>query len=200
VGLELVATHVGHVGQAAVGEEARDLAGADAERERLLHRSASGWATINPPVQHSVLMEVWGSGANDVWAVGLGSSTLHWDGQAWSAVPNPGMHDLRAVWGTGPRDVWSVGNAGTTLHFDGQSRQVPSPTTEELTHVCGSAKDDVWAVGRSSTVLHWDGPGWSAGASPAGGDIWSCWSGAARRPVGGGVHPLGKHDPAPPRG
>jgi hypothetical protein len=39
----------------------------------------------------STLYGVWGSGANDVWAVGAGGVVLHWNGSAGSvttASPN----------------------------------------------------------------------------------------------------------------
>ncbi|MDF2692676.1 MAG: Type fimbrial biosis protein PilY1, partial [Labilithrix sp.] len=69
------------------------------------------------------LRAVWGSGPNDVWAVGELATIVHWDGQSWtlatSALPLGTKPDLNGIWGSGPEDVWAVGK-GTALHFTGK--------------------------------------------------------------------------------
>lgn len=69
---------------------------------------------------------VFGFGADDVWAVGEGSTVLHWDGTSWSKLFTPfddaiEKPHLRAVWGSSPADVWIVGDR-TILHYQ---RSVP---------------------------------------------------------------------------
>jgi hypothetical protein len=56
------------------------------------------------------LRAVWGSGPEDVFAVGLDGTILHYDGSAWSAMDTPfsssqSPPSLYAVWGSGPNDV-----------------------------------------------------------------------------------------------
>ncbi len=46
------------------------------------------WRWQNPFPQGNTLNGVWGSGANDVWAVGNGGTILHWSGGAWVSVPS----------------------------------------------------------------------------------------------------------------
>jgi hypothetical protein len=67
------------------------------------------------------LTGVWGSGPNDVWAVGAGYRgqgciITHWNGWTWS--PGNSRHEggLWGVWGSGPNDVWAVGT--TILHYN----------------------------------------------------------------------------------
>jgi hypothetical protein len=128
--------------------------------------------------------------ADDVWAVGVGSSTqgnvpilLHWNGRAWrlvaGAFSSPG--ELRAVSGISSRDVWAVGTAmvgssAQTLieHFDGTKwALVPSPTpdgADQLSGVTAVTSTDAWAVGSSVSSTHqshtlrehWNGKAWTA--------------------------------------
>ena len=118
--------------------------------------SADHWCQRNPP-QGGSLHGVWGSGPNDVWAVGGDGNgdgiTLHWDGTAWTAVSSGTMYDLIRVWGSGANDVWAVGDVGTILHWDGSAwTSASSGTTFALFGVWGSGANDVWAVG-DGTIL-----------------------------------------------
>jgi hypothetical protein len=129
---------------------------------------------------------VWGSAANDVWAVG-DDTILHWNGQAWSRVPMNVASRFGAVWGSGPRDVWIVGDGGTILHWDGTSlSSVAGAGTATLTAVWGSGPSDVWAVGWAvseqvavSVTLHFDGQTWTS-AQQGGGQLASVWGSGAK--------------------
>ncbi len=134
----------------------------------------------DPATINNELYGISGSGS-DIWAVGLTSGnddvyhplTLHWNGSAWSAVPNadPGSTELDAVSGSGS-DVWAAGGGPfgegqtLTMHWDGSAwTVVPSPNVgtgfNNLSAISGNG-NDVWAVGVSATVggyntltLHW---------------------------------------------
>src|SRR5262249_19236111 len=99
-----------------------------------------------------------------IWAVGYyddatGRHTLteHWNGGAWSVVPNPDAESgsqFTAVTATGAGDVWAVGSAsGHTLteHWDGSAwTVVPWPPTSGGSFLAGAvalSAGDVWAVG-----------------------------------------------------
>lgn len=123
--------------------------------------------------------------ANDIWAVGYGSSgtlTRHWDGTNWNQVPSPnaGYTDLQDVYAISTDDVWAVGTSGPntfTMHYDGTAWTiVPSPNpsygNNYLYSVSGAAHNDVWAVGygdynNSGMALHWDGTQWTSVYMPA---------------------------------
>jgi hypothetical protein len=69
---------------------------------------------------------MWGSSANDVWAVGLAGTILHFDGKAWTRSTAPVTDDLWSVWGSSANDVWAVGGHGALLRFDGKAwRKLP---------------------------------------------------------------------------
>jgi hypothetical protein len=125
---------------------------------------------------------MWGSGDDDIWAVGdglpdagrvwqgMGSDIFHGNGVQWSTQPAVTDRTLYAVHGSSASNAWIAGAGGTLLHFDGGtwSRTFPQSTvvTKPLYSVWGSSATDVWVVGVDAGVLHNDGIGWSA--SPLG--------------------------------
>jgi hypothetical protein len=135
-------------------------------RANFIHRSAcsaSGWCVEEdlPPGPDN-LYGLWGSGRDDVWAVGDFGTILHGDGILWKSVPPATDRALRGVWGTGPQNIWAVGEAGTILHYDGTAWiSLPARTDAWLNAVWGSGASDIWTVGDAGTTLHWDGTAWS---------------------------------------
>ena len=70
------------------------------------------------------LNAVWGSAADDVWAVGARGTILHYDGHVWiealAAFLAGKKPHLYGIWGSARDDVWIVGD-GTALHYDGRA-------------------------------------------------------------------------------
>ena len=64
------------------------------------------------------LNAVWGSSATDVYAVGSSGTILHFDGNAWQAIPSGTTATLYGVGGSSATDVYVTGD-GTILHYDG---------------------------------------------------------------------------------
>jgi hypothetical protein len=118
---------------------------------------------------------VWGSGPDDVYAVGSGwdpngqgGLMLHWNGQSWSQVADPVLQtasDLNSVWGTGPGDVFVAGAVldpvpngdgyptyhHVVFHWDGSRwSNVFTPDGAVFYGFAGSGRNDVFAVGFSS--------------------------------------------------
>ena len=107
------------------------------------------------------LRGIWGSGPNDVFAVGDDGTIVHYDGATWSEMDSGTTRDLKGVWGGRPNDVFAVGGSGTILHYDGSSwSAMSSGTTCDLKGIWGTSGTDVYAVGCSS-VFRWDGSNWS---------------------------------------
>ena len=117
---------------------------------------------------------MWGSGPDDVWAVGSDGShpaIFHWDGKAWTTTLRGTDGDsglLAAVWGSGPRDVWAVGGSSLAkallYHWDGAEWSLDDTLTGSPNSVWGSGPNDVWAAS-SGGVLHFDGKAWSSAIS-----------------------------------
>ena len=121
-------------------------------------RRASGGESPLP--QGNRLNGIWGSGANDVWAVGDSGTIVHWNGTAWSIVASGTTKNLHGVWGSVANDVWAVGAGGTILRWNGSAwSQVASPTTNGLTDIWGFGADVVY-VAAGDKVLRWTGSQW----------------------------------------
>ena len=72
---------------------------------------AQGTWTAVPSPSTNELHAVTSISANDVWAVGVGPITEHWNGTAWSVVPSPNVTNgkLLGVAAVSTNDVWAVG-------------------------------------------------------------------------------------------
>jgi hypothetical protein len=74
----------------------------------MIHWDGQVWsAAANVTGTPTSLSAIWGSGPDDIWAVGSGT-IMHWNGQSWSVVVNGTMGVLEGIWGSGPDDVWAV--------------------------------------------------------------------------------------------
>ena len=147
----------------------------------------SGPAPIEP-------WSVWSDRPDNAWVVGWRTLAngerdavlMHWNGCAWTNVPNPDparFQYARGVWGVAPNDLWIVGVGVAVLHFDGQALTpvaVPVPEIETVVDIgaaSGTASNDVWTSGRQ--VLHWDGAAWTAATIDTGdpnqyfADVWA---------------------------
>ncbi len=113
-----------------------------------------------PPDAAPWFLDVWGSGANDVYAVGRPGLLLHFDGSAWEALP-AGDDTLTAVWGTGADDVYVTGFDGLLKHFDGVRWTTQSTGTGENLYAVGRGPyDHLYAVGQNGTLLQQAGTDW----------------------------------------
>jgi hypothetical protein len=96
-----------------------------------------------------LLTDVWGSGPNDVYAVGVDFVTntniaLHWDGAAWAVIE--GITSGDHVTGSGPNDVWISGATGVS-RFDGTSwSRVFALEGLSIKSLSVAAPGDVWMI------------------------------------------------------
>ncbi len=127
------------------------------------------------------LRGIWGTSANDVWAVGYHGKIVHYNGTSWSNVSSGTTEPLVGVWGASASNVWAVGGYnGTILHYNGTSW---SSVLERgrpgiFFGVWGGSASDVWTVGGVDSVLHYNGTAWSnfANATPT---IFGIWGSSA---------------------
>lgn len=98
----------------------------------------------------------WGSGPDDIFAVGNG--VLHFDGQQWSPMEiSLDGRPLVAVWGAQSNDVFAA-TPTKVFHFDGDDwTAMETPAVESLSDTWGSGPDDVYFVGYRRGALHYDG-------------------------------------------
>ena len=112
-----------------------------------------------------VLFAVWGSGPDEVYAVG--DTLRHSSGNGvWTAMTVPADTGvLAAIWGSGADDIYAVGATGTILHRanggNWMAETSAALTTQSLNGVWGSGPSDVYAVGDAATLIHFNGAAWS---------------------------------------
>ena len=74
-----------------------------------------GWSFMGSPTAHR-LLGVWGSGPDDVFAVGARGTILHYDGTGWSGLPSSTARDLFTVTGSlDGRTVVAAGASGAVV-------------------------------------------------------------------------------------
>src|SRR5438105_6144250 len=143
---------------------------------------AAAWTVVASPSTNE-LHAVASVSANDVWAVGVGPITEHWNGSAWSVVPSPTVANgkLLGVAAVSTNDVWAVGftligSPPLIEHWNGTSwRTVKAPKQAGvLNGVTAVSTNDVWAVGdfinasgvQQTLIEQWNGKKWSVVSSP----------------------------------
>lgn len=114
---------------------------------------------------------VWGSASDDVFAVGELGRILHYDGNAWSRMPDVDEAELMAVWGSGPTDVYAVGHVTGTnwrsiSYYDGndwgfQPTGRPTGWFGTFRGVWGMSDGVIVAVGDGGLIIHHKDNAWS---------------------------------------
>ena len=124
------------------------------------------------------LAAVWGTAADDVFAVGQRGAALHFDGFAWQSIESGTQQDLYGVWGNPEGDIRVVGSGGTLIKLGGG--QEAADVTQPLRAIWGAAGNDIWAVGGGGVVLHYDGSAWSRGGPDIAAQLYAVWGKGAQ--------------------
>ncbi|HTE53783.1 MAG TPA: hypothetical protein VK698_23170 [Kofleriaceae bacterium] len=144
-------------GTALWASSARDIWVLGIDGDNLAHWDGSRWSVVAAPVRG--LIEIWGSSASDVFAVGR-EGVIHFDGARWSAQRTPGSARLQAIWGVGPDEVYAAGEDGHLVRYDGRRwSAIDSGTTEDLAGIWAASSSEIWTVSGSS-VRRFDGQRW----------------------------------------
>ena len=153
------------------------------EAGRVLRWAGERWRTESTTLpETAVLWGVWGSGSDDLWAVGgsprpdgpKGVLLRSTGDGVWHRVQDPAIPsktNLYKAWGTGPNDIHFVGEAGVALHWDGHGlSRVETGTKALIFTVHGRVNGPILAVGGTSSAiaLRWSGDHWVDDEPPDG--------------------------------
>ena len=114
---------------------------------------------------NSYLEGVWGSGSNNVFAVGLDGVLPHYNGSSWFLMNSLNATNLYGIWGSASNDVFSVGANGKIIHYTGSGNDwvlMTSNITDALHGVWGSSSSNVFSVGQNGTIIRYNGSTWSS--------------------------------------
>ncbi len=104
---------------------------------------------------------MWGSGPNDIYAVGLSGAIRHSTGDGtWTSQDSGTSANLTGVWGSGPDDVYVSVNANVVLHStgDGQWEHQVYDSGYTFRGIWGLDADNIYLVGPG--VVPGGGSGW----------------------------------------
>ncbi|MEZ4654132.1 MAG: fibronectin type III domain-containing protein, partial [Candidatus Eisenbacteria bacterium] len=125
----------------------------------------------------SAVNALWGSSADNVYAVAGRGGVYRFDGNTWSALSTGANDQLSSIWGSGPDDVFIVGGFDA-VHFNGtrwgSPGQIPLPFVH-LTSVWGSAPDDVFVAGSNGGIARFDGTHWTSMSQGSVPDLRAIW-------------------------
>ena len=141
-------------------------------------------ATPFPVSRLVALNAIWGSGPNDVWAVGSRGTILHGDGSTFVAIDSKTVADVHvAVWGTSKTDVWILGPS-FPAHSDGfqdggadfaprpGSSWTPAQATSGRLWAGQSVGDKVWIAGEASRRFGASSSVWTLDDDGSGSAAW----------------------------
>ncbi len=126
------------------------------------------WEWHNPLPQGNSLYGIWGSGPDDIFAVGTVGTVLHFDGSQWRHMESGTSITLESVWGSGPNDVYAAGwggeATGLVIHYDGTRwSSVLNFEDADLHSVWGSGPNDVYVDSSDANIpYHFNGTRWRA--------------------------------------
>lgn len=128
----------------------------------LLHWNGAEIETIDPGLTSSWI-DVWGNGADDVWAVGSGPVVARYDGSYWTDVtPDSWGYGFSAIMTHPDEGPWVAGSLGEMCERDGSSWSCSeSVTMNTLTSIWGGSADDVDAMGNWGRIATRDSSGWT---------------------------------------
>ncbi len=149
------------------GSSATDIWGVGYAQGNVLLHYDGAWSVAPAPVPG--MDKLFGFASDDIWAVGVLGSVMHYDGVAWVPV-HDATFGLAALHGSAPDDVWFGGNGSTLLHWDGaQFEETVVVGSSGFSAIAAVAADDVWASDGVG-LMHFDGATWTrpAGSTPVG--------------------------------
>jgi hypothetical protein len=137
-------------------------------------RSTDGktWNQLDTGVA-SILRGVYGTTSQDVYAVGMDGTMLHFDGGSWTPFAAPSAVSLFALTIV-DGDLFVVGDGGLRARLVNGAWETTTEPFSWYLGVWGTAADDVFAVG-SNGAGHYDGESWTDMQTPPGGPIFDVW-------------------------
>ncbi|MFA5629140.1 MAG: IPT/TIG domain-containing protein [Dehalococcoidales bacterium] len=144
-----------------------------------MHYDGANWSSEASGVS-SDLYGIWGSSANNIYAVGKSGVITHYNGTSWSLETNGISADLHGIWGSDANNIYAVGNSGIITHYDGTGwSAVTSGVNADLYGIWGSGADNIYAIGKSGIITHYNGTSWSLETSGVSTDLYGIWGSGA---------------------
>jgi hypothetical protein len=152
---------------------------------------------FDTPAKSYTLRGVWGSAANNVFAVGDSGVVLRYNGTSWSRMTTGTTAQLNRVWGSSSTNLYAATSTGRLLRYNGTAWSfvagVQAPGA--LWSVWGTSSSNVYAVGDGGFVFRYNGTSWQRIRLGRRDVLYSVWgTGTSNVYVGGGAGMLYRYD------
>ena len=158
----------------------------------ILHYDGSTWAEMPNPNTASIIWDVWGSSATNVFAAGTyvfcgpdcetTITIFHYDGNSWSEMYSEtieGVTETNCVYGCSETDIFvAVGNFpdGYILNYDGTVwSEMDFGYYNEIHDFWCAPDGGVYAVGKYGHIYYYDGSTWTDTGAWSVQDLYSIW-------------------------
>jgi hypothetical protein len=116
------------------------------------------------------IADIWGSAANNIWAVGdtiyRFNGTPPWNSSFVDAGLRNAPEDLPSISGSSAANVFAVGKAGRILRYQGSAWSSMTAVPDYPIHdIWSDGADSLCAVGENGLVIRYDGTNWKPMAS-----------------------------------
>ena len=119
------------------------------------------WKWVYPHPQGNKVNAVWGTGTDNIYAVGNFGTVIHNDGISWRKINPFTLNHLYGVYCFSQKSIIVVGDNGAIFHFDGYHwKKISSPTQNNLYQVWGTSENNYY-IAESSYLYHFDGAIWN---------------------------------------
>ena len=150
----------------------------------IIERIKGVWQSIDISTNYD-LMDIWGTGNDNIFVVGYYGTVFHFDGSSWKAMNSNTQEDLFCVWGFSENNVFAAGMNGTIIHYNGLEWNVMNSNVEtHLMDMWGSSTNNLYAVGTRGTILLFDGSQWTKTYSGTQNDLRGIWKASNLLTVG----------------
>ena len=122
------------------------------------------WKQMTVPTDKQ-LNALWAVASNDVYAVGLEGTVLHYDGTSWSQFSSPAIVGLSGVWADAQQVFASSDSQMSVFRYTGAWQQ--ATFARAMFAVWGASANDVFAVGQAGETQHFNGSMWSPQSNTA---------------------------------
>jgi hypothetical protein len=124
----------------------------------LLYWNGTSASAAPSPISDTIY-GIWGSAANNLWAVADRGRVLHFDGSAWSIDAQASALSttaLRAIAGSSDTQIYAVGDGGVMLRFDGTSwSALDTGTDRSLSALWIDAAGTVVVAGQMGSIFRY---------------------------------------------
>lgn len=131
----------------------------------VIHFNGTAWE--KKQLTGDPLFGIWGSAADDAWAVGNNGAIWRFDGTSWRHETWKTDASLRGVHGTARDDVWLVGSGGNIdmrghiIHWNGSSfLESAQDNTRYFNKIWAYSRTSAYVAGIDRALFKWDGTTW----------------------------------------